>query len=295
MARRVGRVACVVLVAVSLGGWSVRSSTTDGSSLFAISCPSRSVCFAVGQDRSGRSLLERSANGGGTWTSMNGAASGLVLSAISCGDVEHCVASGWNTNAALYTTDSGTHWHSVVLPTPGNGVSAVSCVDALHCFVAPGSDHVDMTSDGGATWTTSPPLSLPLPPNQYFRTDVQLRSMTCPSHHECLVMGTESAFAYNPDPFPAPPVLETDSGILAVTTDGGATWRTQFAPNLIHAIACLTPVDCVAFGTGGNYRIMSADGGGSWTVSTFSIPGLHNLLWAADVSGPPALRCRRTT
>ena len=59
MTGRVSRVVGVVLSVLVLGGWVVRSSTTDGSVLDGISCPSRSVCFAVGTDGLSKTVLER--------------------------------------------------------------------------------------------------------------------------------------------------------------------------------------------------------------------------------------------
>ena len=288
MTGRVGRVVGVVLSVLVLGGWVVRSSTTDGSVLDGISCPSRSVCFAVGTNGLNKTVLERSADGGGSWDSMSNAASGLVLSSISCADVQHCVVVGWQANDALYTSDSGMHWHHAVLPTPGYGRANVTCVDSMHCFVAEQGAHVDMTADGGATWEPSAALSIPVPDPQ-FETSVMFRSITCPTARECLAFGTENAAAYNTDPFPAPPLLLYRYGIVAVTTDGGTTWHTQPGPDGITASACLSTRDCIAVGLGFNYRMTSNDNGAGWTATPIAMSGLHAVLFA--ITCPDSLHC----
>ena len=263
-----------------LGGWVVQSSTADGSILYGISCPSRSVCIAVGNDAAGRTVLERSTDGGTTWMSMKSAAAGLVLTRVSCGDVRHCVATGWKTNDALYTADSGAHWHHVALPTPGHGLPGVSCSDALHCFVVENWNHVDMTANGGATWTASPALSIPVPAGQ-FETGVNFGTITCIAVRECLALGTEDAFANNPQPFPAPPLLFYRYGILAVTTDGGASWHTQAAPEPILSIACTSRTDCIAvYGVGRDYRLTSNDNGNTWTAAPITIADTNTQLFA---------------
>ena len=227
-------------------------------------------------------------DGGRSWVSMSGAASGLVLSSISCADVQHCVVVGWKTNDALYTADSGEHWHRVMLPTPGFGRSNVTCVSSEDCFVAEQAAHVDMTADGGATWVASAALSIPLPSPQ-FETSVTFRSVTCPTVRECLAFGTENAAAYNTDPYPAPPILLYRYGILAFTTDGGTTWHTQQGPDGTTASACLSPQDCIAVGLGDNYRITTNDHGATWTAKTTLITGLHAVLFA--IACPDNLHC----
>src|SRR5579863_3714342 len=90
--RRLGIPVASLLVSVALSGclgWFPQQSTDDLSQVIGISCPSTSVCFAVGRTVSGGTTLETTTDGGAVWSSLTGAIGGASLSAISCPDVEH--------------------------------------------------------------------------------------------------------------------------------------------------------------------------------------------------------------
>src|SRR5579862_1290203 len=107
--RRLGIPVATLLVSVALSGclgWFSQFSTDDLSEIIGISCPSTSVCFAVGRTVSGATTLETTTDGGAIWSSLTSVIAGASLGAISCPDVEHCLAVGGDLDGdALETTD----------------------------------------------------------------------------------------------------------------------------------------------------------------------------------------------
>jgi len=268
-------------------GWYPQLATTDGSSLGGISCPSASVCFAVGSNSSGNALVEQTTDAGSQWVSDTSGVTGLGLDAISCADPDHCVAVGGESlggiigpsNAVLVTSDGGTTWQASTVPSVDGYLTSVSCPDAEHCWATSavgivGTSTVIVSTDGGTSWTDLNWSAPPLPDSQSDLMSSQLTSIDCTTTSDCLAVGQAT---YNTTLVPP---LE-NQGVVSTTNDGGQTWHTQLiSANVITGISCPSADDCVAVGqdpvTAGHdsaysaYRIVTHDGGATWTVSTLS-------------------------
>jgi len=291
--RRLGIPVATLLVSVALSGclgWFPQLSTDDLSQIIGISCPSTSVCFAVGQTVSGQTTLQTSTDGGGMWSSLTGAIGGASLNAISCPDVGHCLAVGGNDDGdAIETTDGGSSWAPVAIPSSGYGFSSVWCLDDQHCWVAEGissssdnpvGNQVLRTTDGGATWSSSSVIAPTVPDS----SGVGLTSITCPTVTVCTAVGDEIQEMGSPLPVPV------ISGVIATSSDGGRTWSAQTSPDdFMYAVGCLTSANCVTGSAGGLLHLQTTDGGGTWSVTPISVPGLN--AWPDAISCPDSLHC----
>ncbi len=291
--RRLGIPVATLLVSVALSGclgWFPQLSTDDLSQIMAISCPSASVCFAVGRTVLGQTTLQTSTDGGAIWSSLTAAIGGASLSAISCPDVEHCLAVGGDLDGdAVATSDGGSSWTPVAIPTSGYGFSSVWCLDDQHCWVAEGlpttvpepvGNEVLTTTDGGATWSSSSAIAPTVPD----ASGLGLTSITCPTTTVCTAVGDEIQEEGAPI---AVPVI---TGVIATSSDGGRAWSSQTSPDyFMYAVACMTSTNCVTGSAGGLLHLQSADGGGSWSATPISVPGLN--AWPDAISCPDSLHC----
>jgi photosystem II stability/assembly factor-like uncharacterized protein len=302
--RRPGIPVATLLVSVVLSGclgWYTQLSTTDGSSLSGVSCPTTSDCFAVGANASGSAIVEQTTDGGGNWVPDTDGVTGLGLNAISCPDSEHCVAVGGvslggiisPSNAVLVTTDGGATWQASSVTSVDGYLTSVSCPDAEHCWATAavgivGTSTVIVTADGGMSWTT---LSWSAPPpagNQSGLMSSQLDAVTCPTTSECLAVG-EATY----ETMLTPPIA--DQGVISTTDDGGQTWQSQLvSANDVTGISCPNVQYCVAVAQSSAYQVVSTDGGATWTVSILAsgaqIAG-GNLPAINAISCSDALHC----
>jgi hypothetical protein len=203
------------------------TSNTVYDALDGISCPATGACLAVGLEtsRSGGAsglLVERLANG--TWTPDQAqpplpagavATGGSWLSYIVCSAPSACTAvgaystsaagQGYNPNAGLVETLSGTTWTAASVPLPPDAgqdtqvnLIGLACPAAGGCIAA-GSNR-DLGSNGsvvtgraliatqhGATWTSA---EAPLPADAATTAqDAELEFITCAGPGACTAVG----------------------------------------------------------------------------------------------------------
>jgi hypothetical protein len=126
-----------------------------------------------------------STNGGRSWT-MSGtyADSSQNETSVSCPDGRDCLVSGgWGTNLAWIHVTAGGHISIRVPPVPASWGSTVtaSCATASDCFVETEAAVIEVTHDGGRSWT-SIPLNMPVPG--------EIGSyVSCPVPAGCVVVG----------------------------------------------------------------------------------------------------------
>jgi photosystem II stability/assembly factor-like uncharacterized protein len=73
------------------------------------------------------------------------------------------------------------------------------------------------------------------------------------------------------------PSREFTAGEIAVSTDGGTTWRSRTIANILYGVSCPAAHTCVAVGTNGTI-LRTSDGGRSWPrVPTPLRPGQADL------------------
>jgi hypothetical protein len=273
------------------GSWTARTapaiSGAKTTRLFAVSCPAKGSCVAVGgyEDTSGNwhGLTETLANG--TWTAATLPPGGLspalgpllVLYAVSCPAASSCVAVGLYEDAAharngVIATLAGGTWTALTAPqtglnpppvNPTTDLYSVSCRQPGACAAVGAyvtSDHeyglTETLTDG--TWT---PAAVSGPADG-------LLSVTCPASGSCDAVG---------------------DGYFA--TLSGGSWQSGALPTAgpspaaqsvyaVNAISCPAIGSCVAFGeytdTSGleHGYIVKLAHGTTWTAITAPTSGL---------------------
>ncbi|MBO0816130.1 MAG: hypothetical protein J2P30_13440, partial [Actinobacteria bacterium] len=230
-------------------GWRVQpvpspAGAGQNSELSAVSCPSATRCFAVGQysTKSGSVALAETWDGA-RWTvqSLPGAVSNTFLLGVSCASPRACVAVG------SYGTEvwNGTSWRFVPMATPAGGqvisLDGVSCTSASACtavgsyFSQAGGPLNLAETWNGTAWRVH------ATPNPMTQGRNQLNSVSCASPRDCTAVGVDAASDF------APP------GGFAEKWDG-TRWRLQATPvppgtvvTELFTVSC--PAACTAVGT----------------------------------------------
>lgn len=142
--------------------WRRYSFPAYRGSVAAAACASATSCLAVGVNTTyTAALVDRSTNGGRTWTAIPLPHGSTGIQSVTC-DGEDCAA--LSSAQVLVSSDGGTTWTLHAQPTLG-AFDAASCSTATSCVLvgtaSPTSTVpvVVVSSDGGATWSR---VSLPV-------------------------------------------------------------------------------------------------------------------------------------
>jgi hypothetical protein len=221
--------------------WALQSTPAlaDGGELNGVSCPSASLCIAVGlayTSNSGKNLAEEW--NGTTWSEQTIPAGSDTLSAVSCPSVTYCVAvGGTNVDKPYALIWNGSTWKSVSIPAPADplsGLAAVSCFSATAC-TATGSGistagHLQNLVErwNGTKW------AIQTAPNR--GNSSQLVAVSCPSATSCTAVGNSGGV----------------SGVTLAEGWNGSTWTIESTPapngySFPLAISC-TAVTCTSAG-----------------------------------------------
>ena len=189
--------------------WETSASYDPPIALSAISCPSASVCFAVGSPGGSSANIVATTNGGSTWTRQTVPPGVSALNAITCPSVRRCFADG---TTVIATTNGGESWTIQTLPKGVDGLGDISCPSLSTCYVPTvigTKSAVIKTTDSGRIWTGH------TVPSGGF-----LDAITCPSVSVCFVAG-----------------FVLGRGAVVITTkNGGTTWTNQRVPSGIGDI-----------------------------------------------------------
>jgi photosystem II stability/assembly factor-like uncharacterized protein len=224
----------------------------NAQSPFDITCPTATVCYVTTQ-------------------------SSVAVPGVVNGDDPSQAAQASVTTGAYVSTDAGSTWRALSLPSGVNLDTKFTCPSATTCMVgsqAMGPDTVEgsrepqlllATTDGGATWSEE---TVPLPPitgsDSAFDPSLvgvvgSLSQLTCFSASTCLAFGLVPSDQQE-EPFGNGSSVERS--VFLRTDDGGATWTTYdfpwvTTPNGSPAwsnaqpgvFACATSESCVGFST----------------------------------------------
>jgi photosystem II stability/assembly factor-like uncharacterized protein len=239
-------------------------------SLSELTCFSISTCVAFGLVPSDqpeepigdgftveRSVFLRTDDGGATWTTYafpwvanpddSPGWSNAEAGSFACATSQSCV--GFSTvlsappdqvfsDVAWRTADGGSTWTQAWVQgaQPGLSANSISCPDALHCVaiqrLANGiyTSIVEVTSDGGISWTEEPV------PNG---VGAELLSVDCGEGGDCWLTGFKGS-GDQPMDYEA---------IVLESTDGGTTWApAQFPAGIgsVDDISCPADGSCFA-------------------------------------------------
>jgi hypothetical protein len=278
-----------------------------GSGLFGVSCPSASVCTAVGFSNvaSGVAQVTLAVRWNGTaWATQStvspGGYPGSYLQGVSCTSASACTATGTYGNgsgvhgvgtATLAERWNGTAWTVQTTPSPDqsedpdNLLAAVSCTSASAC-TAVGPAYT--TSSGatknlaerwnGTAWAIQ---TVPGPAGS-------LMGVSCPSVSACTATGSYS----------------TSTGISKTLAEGwnAVAWATQPTPNPggaenseLYGVSCPSAWACTAVGDyglpGAYVPLAERWNGTSWAIQPVPEPAGAVTASLAAVSCSSASAC----
>ncbi len=142
-----------VLVAVAMGAcvliatpaalamtWAGPETSPTTSTLYGVSCPDTSHCFAVGGTTSAGKIIHTAtaAAASPTWSTQTPPTGATgQYNAISCADDNDCVAVGNTSTGApliVATANGGSTWTKQTPPTSATvALGGVSCASSTHC------------------------------------------------------------------------------------------------------------------------------------------------------------------
>jgi len=288
-------------------------TTAHSSYLSAISCPTATVCVAVGavetdiDSASGRliggsfqAMAVRTTDAGKSWVPVELPVLDASLSAVSCWSAAQCVAVGathvashgswWAASAVVVRIDGGTGSRAAAIPSGAKALDAVSCPSATTCIAAGGAFipgtvalHPDVlvSHDGGASWAGA---VLPI-------AQGLLQSVSCSSTSHCVALGASPYKRANVD-------FSKPVGLLS--SDGGLSWKVATVPGGSGgptAVACQSASHCLAVGdkfnwclcgtgTPGHYASswVTDDGGATWSEQVLPTLGGYDVWYANALS-----------
>ena len=215
--------------------WQAVASPAGKQTYNAVTCPTTTVCVAVG--RKGGVV---STNGGASWIKSSfdyGSVGVPNLTSVSCPTKKDCFAAGTLTPRGLAadgvverSSDGGRTWSATLHAGPLGGIA---CVSKLTCVTA--GRVAFHTESGGITWT-----------QQTFGAGLSspLSAVACATSLLCFAVGTNLAVLHD----------VTVPGVFEVTTDGSQTpWSSVSSPpastGTVREIAC-TPTTGACFAGG---------------------------------------------
>jgi photosystem II stability/assembly factor-like uncharacterized protein len=286
-------------VNVGSSSWLWQNPLPQGDNLNSISCPSGTICYAVGE----LGTILNTINGGTTWRSQP-STTNVTLRGISCPSTTTCVAVG-DGGTVVYTNSSGAVWSKQTSNTTAQ-LTSVSCPSTGECF-AVGPSGVVGTLSLGSGWRpivantgfvaiSCPSVSLGFPCYvaghttvaqlhgfplfggwRFFLSDtspippingplIGLVAISCPNSSTCVsVSGGNAGPGVNP-----PNIIGT--------TNGGSSW-TPAALGLavyLNGVDCINPISgsgapfcyAVGHGPGGENDVFFGNPGGSWLAAS---------------------------
>ncbi len=263
--------------------WQVRQLQGEAGKvmLFGMSCPTPSMCVAVG----GNNTLASSTNPTGdisAWdvayvgegavpTAPNGYFNGRQIRGVSCPSPSLCVAVTFE--GIIYSSTNPTGgagaWKAVDLDGkgPNTHMYGVSCPTVNFCAASAGKGRIATstvpTGDAG-DWTVTE-LDHP----------VELRGISCPSPSLCVAVGDDG------DPF------TFDSEVASSTNPLAGDWQSVGLPGGrggLYGVSCPTPALCASGNLLGNAVVTTNPTGGAAAWSVFAGGGTVQITAASCVT-----------
>jgi len=272
--------------AVTPGHWVARDSQT-ASDIHALACPTARVCDAT----AAQGTIVGTTDGGRTWTALlSGATSGVW--GLTCSSATTCVAGSERDFHILRTTDGGRTWDLAYQPaiattdqSDGSGTGdnfyhlglyAATCPTARTCLLVGTVGHVYRTTDGGTSWAVRAGQYSATPQATGTSRQSVLADVSCPTAGVCYTVGFLCT-CY-------PPSDVATGGEIAVSTDGGASWRSRTIANVLQGVTCTDARTCIAVGFTGTI-LRTTDGGRTWPAVPNPLTGGTTNLYAIACAG----------
>jgi len=289
--RKPGRIAALALAFFAvLGGPATAATWTDHqlpsvgqSPLFDISCPSTSLCVAVGGGNTLASTTNPTGPAAG-WSVIYPGGAGPPnqsgIKGVSCPSPQLCVAASFEGFILTSTDPTGGlgAWSVADLNPSGprTHLYGISCPSPTFCAASAGGAKILTSTNptgGAGSWATT---QLPGP--------LELRGISCVSPSFCVAVGDDGE---NIRPGP------TDQGeILASTDPLGGVWQQVQVPGTpgnLYGVSCPSPALCVTGNALGNLLVSTGPtgpaaawpatpGGGSVQLTAAGCPSVTRCI-----------------
>jgi hypothetical protein len=275
---------------------------SSGGSLNAVSCPSASLCVAVGATSTHTGLVEISNDAGASFESVALPGGIPSLDGVTCPDTTHCFAVGGSS--ILSSDNGGLTW---VATSAGQNLTGVSCRSDSSCAAvgtAGSSGFSFIYTTNGTIWSTSG--TIPVAANAmgiscnastcmavgagvYVSADggntwgsVGVNGGTGALTGVSCTQGTTTCVAVGPNPAG---ISGPAAGLLAVTTDNGAIW-TSGGTNMGLGSSTARQISCVAATYCGVVGLPTLNGEtDQWGPTLFTDTNTSGSAWSPP-SGP---------
>lgn len=270
-------------------------SSTHSSYLNAVSCPTTTVCVAVGASETDRNsasgqvtggsfqaLVVRTTDAGKTWAPVALPSIGADLSGVSCWSATLCVAVGstetisrgrWlAANAVVVRIKGATGSRVPAVPAGAHALDAVTCPSATDCIAVGGAlkpatvvlqPEVIVSRNAGANWAGA---SLPV-------VQGQLESVSCSATVHCVALGATSYTRR----FASTGSEDSSKPLGLTSSNGGLAWKAAAVPGGTGgptAVSCQSTSRCFAVGDSFN-----------WCFCGTGTPGHYGETWVTDNGG----------
>lgn len=275
-------------VAASASSWTKAQLPGIAGKVFllGVSCPSPSLCVAVGTNNLIATATDPT-GGGGDWNVVYAGEgpspylppsapfiSGRQIEDVSCPSVGLCVAVTNEGNIYASTEPTGPAWAWDVTPIDGKGrnihLEGVSCPTVSLCVAVSGG-----RNDSGKVFTSTNPTG-DAAAWQVTQLDesLDLRAVACGSPSLCVAVGDEGRIVTSTNP-----------------TGGASSWTVIGAPagpGSLRGVACVAAALCVSGNKSGNLLSSTNPTGGS---SSWSTVNGGSSVQITGVSCPSASEC----
>jgi hypothetical protein len=211
-----------------------KASTMPESSLSSISCPTTTMCMAVGSNPSAEEWTN------GSWRTLSvtppSGTTSATLFDVSCSRPTSCMAVGDNLLRQTFIEHwDGTSWSlQFQLDEDNAGLNSVSCPSAKSCFAVGGGNSVSGAPGtiamhwNGTSWSSAPKAS--------FGVNASLAAISCPSTTFCLAVGASDILE-----------LFNNPGVIEELRHG--TWHESTVPSgngnvLLSDVTCASARFC---------------------------------------------------
>ena len=260
--------------------WQSGSLPAGITQVYRLTCVAES-CVATGAEGDGTPALITSGDGARTWT-LAALPTGIQsLDTVACSAVgATCVAGGelsqqaetssgpYNLGVVLASQDGGSTWSTGSLPPQSGEVLSVDCPAPSSCVAADG-DSLLRSSDNGQTWAVVSAISQPCAQC----VGVVWADVAFANPGMGVAVGHGQCGGYQ---FAADAGISC-GGAVAVTADGGQTWKVAAEAQALVAVSCPDAAHCWALeSTNSSAGVLAtADGGTSWSAQP--IDGINAL------------------
>ncbi len=275
-----------ILPAALPGHWVAPDSQT-ASDIHTVACPTPTVCYAT----AAQGTIIGTTDGGRTWT-------GLLAGAdpgpwgLACPSATTCLAGSERNFHILRTTDGGRTWDLVYRPpltsmddVDGSGTGpnfyllglyGATCPTARICLLVGTVGHVYRTTDGGTTWAVRAGEYSDTPQAVGTSRQAVLSDVSCPVVGTCYTVGILCNCS--------PPHHVATGGEIALSADGGASWRSRTIATILQGLTCSDARTCLAVGLNGTI-LRTTDGGRTWPAVPNPLAGGTTNLYAVACAG----------